>query len=164
MGKDYDKKDLREIDYKKGKEKFKLGILSRGKHKGTVVEEKDARLLIHRPAKRILDSKGTWREVEFDYWKREVINNPLGPTAQRAKKAKDPDLDNIKIDVIAIRHDKPSGTGLPRPRRQLVRGKRTTDLSGMAKELQQRPGFRSAEAGKPSKQKKVKKDGKGTKK
>jgi len=153
MGKGYKKKDLREIDYEKGRREARLGISTRGKAM-SVVKEKDARGLTHIPAKRILDSKGVWQEVDFGKWRNEVINNPTGPTAQRAKAAKDPDLKRIDIDVIKLDHGKSSKSGepseVPTPHAHPTR---TVDLSGMAAELQKRPGFRAAEAGKESKQK-----------
>jgi len=63
--------------------------------------------------KRILDARGTWVEVSYKRWKREVVTNPTGPTALKAKRDKDPDLKNVSIDVIQMRNSNKSGTGEP---------------------------------------------------
>lgn len=63
--------------------------------------------------KRIKDARGTWVDVPFTQWKREVIINPGGPTAQKAIKDKDPDLEKISIPVIRPNDSKRAGTGEP---------------------------------------------------
>jgi len=63
--------------------------------------------------KRIKDARGTWVDVPFKQWKREVIINPGGPTALKAIRDKDPDLNKITIPVIRPNDSKVAGTGEP---------------------------------------------------
>jgi len=100
--------------------------------------------------KKMYDSTGTMRYVPFKKWEREVVNNPQGPTAQRAKKEKDPDLKKISVDVIQIRHGGkdmgPIKTPIPGVEEKGTR----RDLRGttLDKETAKRMGFRRAEEGK----------------
>ena len=54
--------------------------------------------------KQMYGPDGTGRYVPFNQWKREVLNNPKGETAQRAKREGDPDLGKLSIPVIGITH------------------------------------------------------------
>jgi len=99
--------------------------------------------------KRIIDARGTLVEVPFSQWKREVITNPTGLTAQRAKRDKDPDLEKLSIDVIRVKHGDKSETGEPN-RVPLPDAKAThTGLRGaFTKEALKRLLFREASEGK----------------
>ena len=47
----------------------------------------------------------TYKYVLYNKWAKEVVNNPNGLTAIKAKQENDPDLDKIEIPVIGINHN-----------------------------------------------------------
>ena len=100
--------------------------------------------------KRIKDARGTWVDVPFKQWKREVIINPGGPTALKAIKDKDPDLNKITIPVIRPNDSKVAGTGEPnRIPIPMVDSKPDIGLRGaFTKEALERLLFREASEGK----------------
>jgi len=107
--------------------------------------------------KMMLDAKGTLHEVPYGKWEQEVINNPNGVTARRAVRDKDPDINNIKVKVLRLKTF--GSKEMPkRSRAELPRGQRKTNynLSTLSPEEAKRMGFRTAEAGKESRQKKKK--------
>lgn len=105
--------------------------------------------------KKIIDNKGTIRIVPFNQWKKEVINNPKGRTAQLAKLNKDKDLDNLSVDVIQINHSiTPEVYRVTQPKTNTVKveaGKNIQVKPTIGKETANRLGYRNSEDGKGSK-------------
>jgi len=102
------------------------------------------------PMKEVIRPDGTKQKVPFSHWRRTVLNDPLGATAQAASKAKDPDLEKIRVETIPVRafidapvkdSEKPiTPTQSPTASQTLV--------SNVKTETAKRIGFRSAEHGK----------------
>jgi hypothetical protein len=109
--------------------------------------------------KKMVDAKGTIRYVPYGKWRNEIIKNPHGVTAQRAKAEGDPDLDKIQVEVLRVGRweERAEKQSLPIPRAKVTR---VTDLTGtnLTPEEAKRMGFRPAEAGKTSMQKVKEKD------
>ena len=106
----------------------------------------------------MFDAKGVGRYVPYRQWESEVVNNPTGPTAQRAKKNKDPDLEKITINVIPIRHGEREEVPVEHRggKVQTITTPYTRIPGGIDPETARRMGFRSAEEGKGSRQKPMK--------
>ena len=105
--------------------------------------------------KKMYGPDGTGRHVPFTQWKREVLNNPKGETAQRAKRENDPDLGKLNIPIIGIVHG-------PDPRNVTVAkdpGNFATEsrsgpvvVATISPEKAKAMGFRKAEEGKGGRQ------------
>lgn len=111
-----------------------------------------------RNRKYIIDARGTLVEVPYSQWKREVVTNPGGPTASRAKRDKDPDLNKVTIDVVRVKHGEKAGTGEP-SKVPLPQAKptRETGLKGaFTKDALKRLLFREASEGKGFKKETIK--------
>jgi len=97
--------------------------------------------------KEVVRSDGTIQRVPYGKWKLVVLNDPLGATAQRARKNKDPDLKTIKIARIPINvfHEAPIVEG--RKTRPPIEQTRQIDhsLTNLSPEEYDRMGFRRAE-------------------
>jgi len=99
--------------------------------------------------KMVVRANGLLEKVPYHAWRAEMFKNPLGETAQRALREKDPDLDKIKISSIPLK------TFMEVPIVD-VKGK-TLDVSppiacqqvqNLKTETAKRIGFRRAEEGK----------------
>lgn len=101
-----------------------------------------------RPNKIMYDVRGIGQKVPYAQWEEEVVNNPTGPTALRAQKENDKDLEKIQVDVIRIKHgstkvdDKPKNMPLVTRRKDTVTVKPT-----LTEEEARKRGFISAEEG-----------------
>lgn len=101
-----------------------------------------------RPDKVMYDARGIGQEVPYAQWREEVLNNPTGPTAKRAQKENDPDLNKIEIDVIQIKNvprtveDKPKSMPMVTPKGDTVTVKPT-----LTEEQARKRGFIEAEDG-----------------
>lgn len=106
--------------------------------------------------KRMYDITGTYRWVPYKQWEQEVIRNPTGPTALRAKREKDPDLNKIEVDIIAIGVSGTKREDLDVPPMPEAKEVKRLDLTfrSIGESLARRFGFRTAEEGKGSAQKK----------
>jgi len=52
--------------------------------------------------KEIVTARGDIQIVPYKKWEFTIIRNPTGPTAQRAKRQNDPDLEKIKVGTIPV--------------------------------------------------------------
>jgi len=52
--------------------------------------------------KEVVTARGDIRIVPYKQWEFTILRDPTGPTAQRAKRNNDPDLNNIKVDTIGV--------------------------------------------------------------
>ena len=101
--------------------------------------------------KKMYGPDGTGRYVSYNQWKTEVVFNPKGTTAMRAKKENDPDLKEIVIPVIGINHgSNPETVKMAKDPGNFVVPSRggPTVASTISPEKAKQMGFRKAENGK----------------
>jgi len=104
----------------------------------------------YKQEKEVVRSDGTIQKVPYGKWKLTVLNDPMGATAQRARKNKDPDLKSIRIARIPIDvfHEAPIIEVGEKGKRTLQPPiSRQIDLTmrNLPKEEYKRMGFRQAE-------------------
>jgi len=122
------------------------------------MERKDLSYKEHQkqPMKEIVIQSGLVQKVPKKVWETEIITNPTGPTARRAKLSKDPDLEKIKVARIDWKVwaespiVEPQGEVKTRSIAEKIKDLSMSIISPKrAKEL----GFRTAEEGKTDKSK-----------
>jgi len=87
--------------------------------------------------------------VNWRVWEREVVANPKGLTATRAKEQKDADLDNIEIPVIGINHNHRAPNQVKTVNNSSIPIKTTRVFKpNIDAETAKRLGWRTAEEGK----------------